>query len=171
MLDQPFCRLWWSLTHCNDDIILFTDKKNIYFWIITNRPWVLPYLRTSMWLSQVVNQHRCQCDQKKLPNVYKSCPNMILAPLQKLPKNVGDLGKFIVAKGFKKLPKVQKIANSGHTDRWWTSKAFNLCSNRTSHFDQDTNCLELKCLKTWHNVQAKIEAYFMQSEVIAPVPS
>ena len=35
---------------------------------------------------------------------------MILAPLLKLPKNVGDLGKFIVAKGFKKLPKVQKIA-------------------------------------------------------------
>ena len=41
---------------------------------------------------------------------------MILAPLQKLPKNVGDLGKLIVAKGFKMLPKVQKIANSGHTD-------------------------------------------------------
>ena len=29
---------------------------------------------------------------------------MILTPLQKLPKNVRDLGKFIVAKGFKKLP-------------------------------------------------------------------
>ena len=42
---------------------------------------------------------------------------MILAPLQKLPKNVGDLGKLIVAKGFKKLPKEQKIANSGHTAR------------------------------------------------------
>ena len=27
----------------------------------------------------------------------------------------GDLGKLIVAKGFKKLPKVQKIARSGHT--------------------------------------------------------
>ena len=40
---------------------------------------------------------------------------MILRPLQKLPKNVEDLGKLIVAKGFKKLPKVQKIANSGHT--------------------------------------------------------
>ena len=40
---------------------------------------------------------------------------MILAPLLNLPKNVGDLGKLIVAKGFKKLPKVQKIANSGHT--------------------------------------------------------
>ena len=31
----------------------------------------------------------------------------ILTPLQKLPKNVGDLGKLIVAKGFKKFPKVQ----------------------------------------------------------------
>ena len=31
----------------------------------------------------------------------------ILTPLQKLHKNVGDLGKLIVAKGFEKLPKVQ----------------------------------------------------------------
>ena len=30
-----------------------------------------------------------------------------LTPLQKLPKNVGDLDKLIVAKGFEKLPKVQ----------------------------------------------------------------
>ena len=36
---------------------------------------------------------------------------MILTPLQKLPKNVGDLGKLIVAKGFEKLPKVQKSPN------------------------------------------------------------
>ena len=28
----------------------------------------------------------------------------ILIPLQKLPKNVGDLGKLIVAPGFEKLP-------------------------------------------------------------------
>ena len=47
-------------------------------------------------------------------NGYKSCPKMIseeklkiLTPLQKLPKNVGDLGLLIVAKGCKKLPKVQ----------------------------------------------------------------
>ena len=39
----------------------------------------------------------------------------ILTPLQKLPKNVGDLGKSIVSKGFKKLPKVQSITQSGHT--------------------------------------------------------
>ena len=31
----------------------------------------------------------------------------ILTPLQKLPKNVRDLGKLIVAKGFEMLPKVQ----------------------------------------------------------------
>ena len=31
----------------------------------------------------------------------------ILAPIQKLPKTVGDLEILIVAKGFKKLPKVQ----------------------------------------------------------------
>ena len=34
--------------------------------------------------------------------------------LQKLPKNVGDLGKIIVVKGFKNLPKVQLVAKSGH---------------------------------------------------------
>ena len=41
---------------------------------------------------------------------------MILTPLQKLPNNVGDLGKIIVATSFEWLPKVQKIAKSGHTD-------------------------------------------------------
>ena len=42
---------------------------------------------------------------------------MILTPLQKLANNVGDLGKIIVATSFEWLPKVQKIAKSGHTDR------------------------------------------------------
>ena len=41
---------------------------------------------------------------------------MILTPLQKLPNNVGDLGKIIVATGFEWFPKVQKITQSGHTD-------------------------------------------------------
>ena len=40
---------------------------------------------------------------------------MILAPLQKFTNNVGSLGKIIVATGFEWLPKVQKIAHSGHT--------------------------------------------------------
>ena len=44
----------------------------------------------------------------------KSCPKMIplekwkiLTPLQKLPKNVGDLGKITAATGFEKLLKMQ----------------------------------------------------------------
>ena len=39
----------------------------------------------------------------------------LLTHLQKIRNNVGDLGKLIVAKVFKKLSKVQKIAQSGHT--------------------------------------------------------
>ena len=55
---------------------------------------------------------------KNSPNVYKSCPKIIsleklkiLTPLQKLPKNVGDLGKLIVATVFEKLPKSNKSPN------------------------------------------------------------
>ena len=43
---------------------------------------------------------------------------MILTPLQKLPSYVGNSGKIIVATGFEWLPKVQKIALSGHTVCW-----------------------------------------------------
>ena len=54
---------------------------------------------------------------------------MILTPLQKLPKNEEDWGKLIVAKGFKRLPKVQNIAQSGHTGcylpRYLVKKALN----------------------------------------------
>ena len=42
---------------------------------------------------------------------------MILAPLQKLPNNLGDLGKTIIATGFEWLTKVNKIALSGHTGK------------------------------------------------------
>ena len=49
----------------------------------------------------------------------------ILTTLQKLPKNVRDLGKLVVAKGFKKMPKVQKSTNlvtliDSHTNRYRT---------------------------------------------------
>ena len=39
----------------------------------------------------------------------------IITPFQKLPNNVGNLAKIIVATGFELLPKMQKIAQSGHT--------------------------------------------------------
>ena len=64
--------------------------------------------------AQELNRVDISVTSKKSPNVYKSCPKMIsqvewkiLIPLQKLPKNVGDLGNLFVAKGFEKLPKVQ----------------------------------------------------------------
>ena len=40
---------------------------------------------------------------------------MILTTLEKLPNNVGNLGKIIVATGFEWLPNGQKIAQSVHT--------------------------------------------------------
>ena len=74
-----------------------------------------------------------------LPNVYKSWPKMIsqeklkiFTPLQKLPKNVGDLGKFIVAKGFEKVPKVQQIAQSGHT--FYGIKKYHCIGTRSEHW-------------------------------------
>ena len=55
--------------------------------------------------------------RKKSPNVYKSCQKIvaleklkILTPLQKLPKNMGDLGKLIVANGFEKPKKLPNLA-------------------------------------------------------------
>ena len=43
----------------------------------------------------------------KLPKMISLKEWKIWTPLQKLPTNVGDWDKLIVAKGFKKLPKVQ----------------------------------------------------------------
>ena len=54
----------------------------------------------------------------------------MLAPLQKLPKNVEDLAKLIAARGLKKLPKVQKIAQSGHTAQYLSSGSFNVENSR-----------------------------------------
>ena len=47
---------------------------------------------------------------------------------------MGDLDKLIVAKGFKKLPKVQYIAQSGHT----VFNVLTLCVRN----DDDTSCIE-----------------------------
>ena len=56
--------------------------------------------------------------RKKSPNVNKSCPKMIsveklkiLTSFQKLPQNVRDLGKLIVAKCCKTCPKSNKSPN------------------------------------------------------------
>ena len=63
-----------------------------------------------------------QCDQKKiakclwkLPKNYFTRETKDFDTFTKMPKNMEDLGKLIAAKGFKKLPKVQKNAQYGHT--------------------------------------------------------
>ena len=62
----------------------------------------------------------------------------ILTPLQNLPKIVGDLGQLIVGIGFKKLPKVQKIAKSGNTANvkiffiFWASFQTSLLGDKVS---------------------------------------
>ena len=50
-----------------------------------------------------------------------------MTPLQKLPKNGEDWGKLIVAKGFKKLPKIQNIAQSGHTASYMQTSLIDKC--------------------------------------------
>ena len=72
-------------------------------------------LKFQLLIKIQLNAGTVQCDQKKSPNVYKSCPNtislekwLILTPLHKFPKNVGDLGKLIVAKDLKSCPKCKK---------------------------------------------------------------
>ena len=50
----------------------------------------------------------------------------ILTPLQKFSKNGEDWGKLIVAKGFKKLPKVQNITQSGHTAQFPKAMSINI---------------------------------------------
>jgi len=70
-------------------------------------------IRTNVFIRKMIKAD--SVTRKESPNVYKSCPKMIsleklniLTPLQKLPKNVVNLGKFIVAKGLKRCPKSNK---------------------------------------------------------------
>ena len=56
-------------------------------------------------------------------------------------KNGEDLGKLIVAKGFKKLPKVQNIAQSGHTGGDAPTRFF---SNRVVRFGRRVRSKMLK---------------------------
>ena len=85
---------------------------------------------------------------------------MILAPLQKLPKNLGDLGKLIVAKGFKKLPKVQKIAKSGHTES--NLHLLSLQMAKMNHFQP--NQMTNKLLLYWSTTQ-KLLYWFIVNRV------
>ena len=84
---------------------------------------------------------------KKSPNVYKSCPKRIsleklkiVSPLQKLLKNVGDLGKIIVAKGFEKLPNLVKLVAT-YLPIWSTlfKVAISVFKHAAAHLSLSTN--------------------------------
>ena len=75
---------------------------------------------------------KCEMKRKEICATRKNCQMSITVAQKwfhrkmiyfdtftKLLKNVGDLGKLIVAKGFKNLPKVQQISQSGHTEGDW----------------------------------------------------
>ena len=59
------------------------------------------FLRNCLFLSATRKNHQMISLKK----------SQILTPLQKLPKNKGDLDKLIVAKGFKNVPKSNKLPN------------------------------------------------------------
>ena len=84
---------------------------------------------------------------KKSPNVYKSCPKRIsleklkiVSSLQKLLKNVGDLGKIIVAKGFEKLPNLVKLVAT-YLPIWSTlfKVAISVFKHAAAHLSLSTN--------------------------------
>ena len=65
-----------------------------------------------------------QCDQIKIAKCLKKLPKNDFTrkmngfdTFTKIADNVANLGKIIVATSFEWLPKVQKIAKSGHTNR------------------------------------------------------
>ena len=86
---------------------------------------------------------------------------------------MGDLGKLIVAKGFKKLPKVQKIAQSGHTVHDAPScPAISLCVQvwvgGTVHLEKCSNFLShiLATFQTaikWMEVSLSTSAFYLLS--------
>ena len=43
----------------------------------------------------------------------------LFEPLQKLPKNLGDLGKLIAAKGFKRLPNLVTLVGTYICNHFW----------------------------------------------------
>ena len=56
----------------------------------------------------------------------------ILTPLQKLPKNVGDLGKLFVATSFEKFSKVAQSGHTGNQPQW--SASFKKANNIVRRF-------------------------------------
>ena len=85
---------------------------------------------------------------------------LILTRLLYLPQNGENWGKLIVAKGFKELPKVQNIAQSGHTD----TNMFVYRVLEVARSWEDSLTINLK---TW--IAVKIGAYAILVIIISDV--
>ena len=75
-----------------------------------------------------------------------------------MPKNLGDLGKLIVATGFKKLPNVQLNAQSGHT-------AYGMPATDQEENDSSREVFYRKVAKTkrrfsWPGSMTRCQIYF-----------
>ena len=75
--------------------------KRVYSWVAKHLGSMFIRCSTTAW-----PEKNCQVSIKVAKNDFTR-KWLILTPLQKLRKNVGDFSKLIVAKGLKNLPKVQ----------------------------------------------------------------
>ena len=79
---------------------------------------------------------------------------------------LGDLGKLIVAKGFKKLPKVKKIARSGQTARdiaWM--KVLAICTNQCDQMLK-YNVASISSKSSQSNLKLKSEIVQNSQEIL-----
>ena len=97
-----------SILVVDDEAAFFSEKLFAQEDILSNFSFSILHhsLLLLLALTISVTRKNCRMSIKVAQNDFTR--KMIdLTPLQKLPKNVGDLGKLIAAKGFEKLPKVQ----------------------------------------------------------------
>ena len=109
--------------HCTDDLLYYLLRFGWFAYIDVRRD-SLAWLNLHKWNSRSAVQwcvHPLwseQCDQKKWPNVYKSCPKndftrktIDFDTIKKLPKNVGDLANELLPKALKSCQKSNKSPN------------------------------------------------------------
>ena len=95
-------RYYWILTAQLSFCLLVIMSEYFYFSQKVKAPNSVTWKNRQMSIKVASKWFHYKND--RFEQLYKNCLRMLR-----------DLGKLIVAKGFKKLPRVQKIARSGHT--------------------------------------------------------
>ena len=99
----------------------YFTRQSFYFYYFKNNPAYCSMRKLSVKKVTPIylKTNYTECNEtKKMPNVFKSCPKMILLEnwkflltYQKLPRNMSNLGKLIVATALKTCPKCNKSPN------------------------------------------------------------